>query len=325
MRIRRNASIIVAAMLAFSAVSGQALAAPALSAPPTASATATALRPWTLNVGLYKGTVTMPSTLRAGTWVMHVNSTDAQAELQAVRPPSTLTRNGFVARWRAWWAAQNVSGTSAFTTWNAWRQSVTFVGGGVAVPHSIPGASRSPVGAGTFAITLRPGTYWFYGASTGDPVVGPSHIKVVTVVGTGPPQTLVPFVGTVRFGQYPATQSSVFLPASLPAQGYLRAIGTPGYVSTLWLQKLKPGVTITMLHTDGECFDAFAGGPPRQQCFEPYTYQLGGGVSAGASALWYYRVPVGSYAVGQRSHDAVWDADVGRPFVQGQVSLVAFS
>jgi len=290
---------------------------------------ATAVRPFVLHVGLAGSVVTMPSSLRAGTYVVHASTTDVSSELQVVRPPSTLTRSRFVALWHDWWLSQSP------TTWNRWRTAATFLGGAQVVPRSVPNLNRTPAGLGTFAITLRPGTYWFYTGRSGDPMIATSRglapvpasrIRVVTVYGAAPAQTAVAYAGTVRFGSYTVDgqPTSVSLPRSLPAHGYLRGLGVTQFVSTLSLRKLRPGVAQSRL-VPGDCYPdsggAWGGAP---DCFEPYRYQLGGGVSAGSAALWWYTVPPGRYAVGQASHDVGWDTD-RIPAYRGEVTIVTFS
>ena len=154
-----------------------------------------------------------------------------------------------------------------------------------------------------------------------------ARIHVVTVYGAAPTQSAVPAVGLVRFGSYTVAgrSTSVSLPTSLPAHGYLRGVGTPGYVSTLSLRKLLPGVGYSRL-VAGDCYPDNGGAwQGAADCFAPFDYQLGGGVSAGSGALWYYSVPPGTYAVGQISHAAMWESPIGRPAERGEVTIVTFS
>ncbi|HEU4676438.1 MAG TPA: hypothetical protein VFS29_10640 [Motilibacteraceae bacterium] len=290
---------------------------------PSSSASTTVVRPWTLGIGLEGTAVTMPSRLRAGTYIVHATTTDRVNEVQFVRPPQTLSTSRFVTLWRTWWNHQTDR------NWHAWRTSATFVGGAQVVPNSLPGLPRTPAGQGTFAITLRPGTYWVYTGDLGDlrtssgTLVPASRIKAVTVYGPAPAQSTVRYAGTVRFGSYTTSDgrpTSVSLPRTLPAQGYLRGVGTPGYVSTLGLQKLKPTTTEDML-VPGICYPDGGGLQRDYGCFEG-SYQLGGAVSAGANAVWYYALPPGRYAAGQNSHNALWDYDMGRPGPMGAVSVV---
>lgn len=334
MTISRTSLVAAAAAAAITVsiapVSADARSMP-ISAPASVRAVVAPVRPYVLRVGLSGTTVLMPSRLHAGTYFVHVSTTDQVNELQVVRPPRRLSRTRFVSLWRAWW---NRGDTGPGNTWKAWRTSATFVGGAQVVNRSLPYLNRTPGGVGTFAITLRPGTYWFYTGENGDlqtltgrrlVAVRPSRIRVVSVYATAPTQTHVPLVGTVRFGSYRVAGklTSVFLPTSLPAHGYLRGVGTPGYISTLNLRKLRPGVTQARL-VPGDCYpDSGGAWGGALDCFEPYRYRLGGGVSAGSAAVWWYTIPTGSYAVSQGSHSSVWDTD--RPSLLGQVTIVSFS
>ena len=156
MRVRRTSSVVSAAAAAVAVALAPGIAAAMTPAPSPDVVTVTAsavARPFVVRVGLSGTTVSMPSRLRAGTYVVHVSTTDQMNELQVVRPPSTLSRTRFVALWHAWWN----SGAGTTSSWRAWRTSATFVGGAQVVPRSARYLNRTPGGVGTFAITLRPG------------------------------------------------------------------------------------------------------------------------------------------------------------------------
>jgi hypothetical protein len=308
-----------------------ACSAPASTSTPTngssatvsASATATAspimAGARTLEVRVDGTTTVLPSTeLSAGTYVVHVATTTAEGPqaLQVARPVGNLTRKQFVARYRAWVAVTTVTDTHAHLTphqtlvrnarivdtFARWRQSVTFLGGAT-------GTAITPVqgvvpATGYFAVDLEPGRYWFYAATAGEPpesgtgAGAAADIVEVTVTGS---MTHVdaPVVGEVDFTNSPGTYA-VTVPATLPTQGYLLGLGTYDVVSTLQFHRMLPGVTdaTPCLFVDDSPLGAV--------CFyqESSELALQGGVSANATALWYYSLPPGRYAVANGSHDA---------------------
>ncbi len=292
-----------------------------VSATATATATASPIMAGarTLEVRVDGTTTLMPATeLSAGTYVVHVATTNAVGPqaLQVARPVGTLTRKQFVARYRTWLAAATVTNTHAHLaphqtlvrnarivdTFARWRQSVTFLGGATGTattsePAVVPAT-------GYFAVDLEPGRYWFYAATAGEPPESSTRagaaaaIVEVTVTGS---MTYVdaPVVGEVDFTNSPGTYA-VTVPATLPTQGYLLGRGTYDVVSTLQFHRMLPGVTdaTPCLFMDDVALGAV--------CFYQESSELGlnGGVSANATALWYYSLPPGRYAVANGSHDA---------------------
>lgn len=308
-----------------------------------AAATTVPAGPRYLSVAISKGLVTMPSRILAGTYYVHVKTADLGAGLQVVRPPQGnpgYTPTKFYAAWTAFHA--HADGPGAATTFRSWRTAVTFIGGAQVAPHTQLGFARTPAGVGTFAITLSAGTYWFYADSgNGDPytqwipgkslVANPRLVRVVTVVGALPSQRPVPVAALARFGIYPVRAgsvpaignvTSVSLPAHLPTAGFIKGLGTPGRISALWVKQLKPGITDADLRGDYTCFGREGLDPPVKDCFVANTFRvLGGGVSAGASALWYYVLPPGEYVMGNGGHDENYRF----LFSQGLVSRVTVS
>ena len=70
----------------------------AVRAPAAAAATTTTTaRPRTIYISLSHDIVTMPTTVRAGTYYVQVRTTDAMNGVTVVRPPSTLTPSAFYA------------------------------------------------------------------------------------------------------------------------------------------------------------------------------------------------------------------------------------
>jgi hypothetical protein len=251
----------------------------------------------------------MPSRLVAGTYLVKVTTRDAQSEVQVVRPSRSLTTAAFAARWARWYSLTN-HGKDSRAAFQTWRTSATFVGGAWVVPRATTSHAQTPGGVGTFQITLNPGRYWFYADN--------AKIKTVTVVGAARPAlpapnpTVVRF-GAFRFGAFGGT--SVSLPATIPSSGWMKGIGTPGILSVLWAQRLLPGITAADLR-DSCGFDQM---PANKTCFARGSFvQLGGSVSAGASALWRYRLPPGRYVVGNGGQLSTFDV----PFNLGSVSVV---
>lgn len=294
-----------------------AVRAPAATVATAATPTTTA-RPRTIYISLSHDIVTMPTTVRAGTYYVQVRTTDARNGVTVVRPPSTLTPSTFYARWQAFYDQYNAS-KDASAALHRYRTSATFVGGAW--------TTRGHVGA--FAIRLNPGRYWFFTADGSDPLgaqVGhayrrdPAHVKVVTVVGPAAPAVAVPVVGVARIGSVVAATSTVALPSTLPSHGFLLAVGVRGGGLTggLWAERVRPGITDAELH-DGTCLDD--GLPPAKDCFDGPVVTLGGAVSPGASAWFYYALPPGDYAVGSSDHSQYFD----RFFFQGLVQRVHVS
>jgi hypothetical protein len=284
---------------------------------PTASPIMAGAR--TLEVRVDGTTTVMPATeLSAGTYVVHVatRSTNWPQALQVARPVGTLTRKQFVARYRTWLAATTVRNTHEHLTphqtllrnarivdtFARWRQSVTFLGGTTASSTtSVPGVVPA---TGYFAVDLEPGRYWFYAATAGEPAdtssAADAAALIVEVTVTGPmTYVAAPVVGEAEFTNGPGN-FSVTMPATLPTQGYLLGRGTYDVVSTLQFHRMLPGVTdaTPCLFVDDSPLGAV--------CFfrENSELSLQGGVSANATALWYYSLPPGRYAVANGSHDA---------------------
>lgn len=301
------------------AASASPTAASGMSQVADTGADATTARVRYLDITVHKDVVTMPTRLVAGTYYVHVNTPDEVNSIQVVRPPSTLSRARFSALYMNYFNAllKGKYIPAIQTAYNRWRTSATFVGGaqswGIKVPYR----------EGVFAITLWPGRYWFYASGgSGMPRVDETrwttHIYQVTVVGTGS-RSPVPIVGVVRFGSsYPGPVPKYFIPRTLPRQGFLLALGTRGILSTLRVAGLLPGITDAQLHDGHTCLADDL--PPEQRCFNSYWFVLGGAVSAGASAFWYYRLPPGDYVVGQASTQ-MWAFD-SNPFNGGIVTRV---
>lgn len=294
-------------------------APPAVRAPAAIAATPTAtVRPHTIYISLSSDIVTMPTTLRAGTYYVQVRTTDARNGVTVVRPPSTLTPSTFYARYRAFYDQYN-AGKDASAALHRYRTSATFVGG----------ASTTAGHVGAFAIRLNPGRYWFFTADGSDPLgarvgtgfrLNAAHVKVVTVVGPAAPAVAVPVVGVARLGATTPSRSTVVLPATLPGQGFLLAVGVRGEGLTggMWAQRVRAGITDAELH-DGACLND--GLPPELDCFDGPVVAIGGAVSPGASAWFYYRLPPGDYAVASNDHSQYFD----RYFFQGLVQRVHVS
>ena len=85
------------------------------------------------------------------------------------------------------------------------------------------------------------------------------------------------------------------MPRTIPTSGFVLGVGATGWTSVLSMRRLLPGLSDGDL---GTCLmDGLVVPSP---CFaRPGAAQLGGAVSGGASALWYYRLPPGDYIVGQ--------------------------
>jgi hypothetical protein len=263
-------------------------------------------------------TVLPTTALSAGTYVVHVATTSADGPqaLQVARPVGTLTRKQFVARYRTWLAATTVTNTHEHLTphqtlvrnarivdtFARWRQSVTFLGGATASSTtSVPGVVPA---TGYFAVDLEPGRYWFYAATAGEPAdtsrAADAAAEIVEVTVTGSmTYVAAPVVGEAEFTNSPGN-FSVTMPATLPTQGYLIGRGTYDVVSTLQFHRMLPGVTdaTPCLFVDDAALGAV--------CFyqENSELSLQGGVSANATALWYYSLPPGRYAVANGSHEA---------------------
>lgn len=298
-------ALLLAASSSWAAPPVPSRAAPATTAvrapAATAATTTTTARPRTIYISLSHDIVTMPTTVRAGTYYVQVRTTDAANGVTVVRPPSTLTPSTFYARFRA---ISSATGSGVAAAIHRYRTSATFVGG-----------TRAEAGhVGAFAIRLSPGRYFFFSAAGSDPLgedlgrgvrrYDPGRVKVVTVVGPAPAALPVATVGVARLGIDWARSTSVSLPTALPRRGFLLTVGGRGLTSDLWVRRILPGVTDPELH-DGTCL---AGGlqPPRD-CFDAVSAQIGGAVSPGASAWFYYDLPPGDYAVGSGDHNDNFD------------------
>lgn len=324
--LRRAAPLAAAAILAACAASPPPASAvtagpPVTAAPTSTSSTSTTppaatARPRTIYLSLSRDIVTMPSTVSAGTYYVQVRTTDARNGVTVVRPPSTLTPSTFYARYSAFYAAYNAN-QDPTAAMHRYRTSATFVGG----------ASTTAGQVGAFAIRLNPGRYWFFSAGGSDPLswakggslrLNPAHVKVVTVVGSVTPAVAVPIAGVARFGIDWKASTSVVLPSALPRAGFLLAVGGPALAGGMWATRIVDGVTDTELH-DGTCLAD--GLPPTKQCFYGPMFTIGGAVSPGASAWFYYRFPPGDYAVGSNDHNALFD----HYFFMGMVQRVHVS
>jgi hypothetical protein len=268
---------------------------------PSAVRAPAAARPHTIYISLSHDVVSMPSTLRAGTYYVQVRTTDARNGVTVVRPPSTLTPATFYARYRAFDTVYDASRDPSAAL-HRYRTSGTFVSGASTVAGKV----------GAFAIRLTPGRYFFFTAGGSDPVsltrsgaLDARHVKVVTVVGPAAAPVAVPTVGIARFDLVWPRSTSVTLPSTLPRRGFLLAVGGRGLTGGIWAQRLLPGVTDTELH-DGTCLAD--GLPAPKVCFDGTMATLGGAVSPGASAWFYYDLPPGDYAVGSGDHTQYFDS-----------------
>lgn len=260
-----------------------------------------------LTVDVSKGVVTMPSRLLAGTYYVHVTTKDASASLQVVRAPSNLS----LATWYARYVA--CATTSPGETWQTsvrqcryWRTSATFVGGAEVLRTTAYREIPDPGGRATFAITWTPGRYCLYSDLWSHPrfangkLLPLGLIRTVTIAGPAV-RTAVPIAAVARFaGNTPS------LPRSIPRRGFVLGLGEPGVITVLALERLRPWVTDGDL-VEGQCFDDSGGGTPALQCFDGY-HRLGGGVSAGASALWWYDLPPGEYIAFQGGQNEAGEA-----------------
>lgn len=273
---------------------------------PTSGETATAApRIRSLTIGVSKGVVTMPSRLTAGTYYVHVTTADAEASLQVVRRPVGLALATWYQRFLSCsTVTQGEPSQGIVRRCRYWRTSATFVGGANVVRSSRNGAFPNPGGRATFAITLSPGQYWFYEDQGGQPARGGrpsplSSIHVVTVVGAAE-RAPVPVAAVARFGA-----GSLTIPRVIPRRGFLLGIGQPGIINTLGLARIKPGITDEQLVAFGVCFNS-SSGIPELSCLDGNTI-LGGGVSGGASALWWYDLPPGEYIAFQAGTNEAGD------------------
>jgi len=234
------------------------------------------------------GAVTMPARLYAGTYYVHVTTTNQWNRLQVVRPPRGLTKASFYALYRAWWTTVPRGSAASRAAFTRWSTSVTFVGGATVSRDGDSFALGTPRGIGTFAITLSPGRYWFFTSSYGGPRGTAAQIREVTVVGTWNRAT-VPVAAVARF----TPAGTVTMTRKIPTSGFVLGVGVPGQLSVLGFARLLPGLSDDDLAL---CLlDGLVGPPP---CFDG-DGQLGGEVSGGASALWYYRLSPGDYVVFQ--------------------------
>ncbi|HET7900919.1 MAG TPA: hypothetical protein VFL59_06990 [Candidatus Nanopelagicales bacterium] len=260
-----------------------------------------------LNVAVSGGVTTMPTRLMAGTYYVHLSTLDSGASLQVVRPPSTLSLASWYARYLA--CATHSPGESYATSVRQcryWRTSATFVGGANVVRVSTYDQLVNPGGRATFAITLAPGRYWFYADTGGAPQLSNGkplpriRIRTVTVVGASQ-RAAVPVAAVLRF-----PPGSVSFPRLVPRRGFVLGIGEPGVITVLVLLRRKSWVTDADL-VPGQCFPDSGGASQALQCFDGYV-RLGGGVSAGASALWWYDLPAGDYIAFQGGLDEAGDS-----------------
>ena len=240
---RLTGPLAVLALLA----AGLAGAAPSAAAVPpgrrasTVTTTTAAPRIRSLTVSVSKGVTTMPSRLLAGTYYVHLTTTDADASLQVVRAPATLSLATWYARYVA--CATYTPGESLSTSLRQcryWRTSATFVGGANVVRSSAYGALVNPGGRATFAITLAPGRYWLYSASGGSPYAGgkllPGRlIRTLTVVGTAERAT-VPVAAVARFAGNTPT-----IPRAIPGRGFVLGVGEPGVITVLGFLRQSRG------------------------------------------------------------------------------------
>lgn len=289
---------------------GVVATAPASATPSTRASTTLATTSTTpairsLTVDVSKGVVTMPSRLLAGTYYVHITTKDADASLQVVRRPANLS----LATWRArflachTWSPGETQQTS-LRQCRYWRTSATFVGGANVVRSSRWGMLPNPGGRATFAITLAPGQYWFYEDLSGQPVYSNkpsplSRIRVVTVVGAAE-RVPVPVAAVVRFAA-----GSVTLPRAIPRRGFLLGIGQPGIINRPGFLRIRPGITDEQITAFGVCFNS-SSGIPELNCFDAGA-DIGGGVSGGASALWWYDLPPGEYIAFQNGINEAGD------------------
>ena len=313
------AAALAAAVLASSpsaSASGSASPRPATVAaaqPPVSSVSTTAAPIHSLRISLAGGTTTMPARLLAGTYYVHVSTTDARSAVQVVRPAASLSLTTWYARFLA--CARPSAGTSSSTILRrcrAWRTSASFVGGAGVV--RVPGYRLfvNPGRRGTFAMTLAPGRYWVYASPDvpswpwrGGHVLPMRLIRVITVVGPSR-HAAVPVAAVARF-----VSNQVYLPRTMPRRGFVLGIGQPGIVSVLQLGRLKPGITDHQLFTPGQCFVDSGGAGQALDCFQnPGWTTLGGGVSGGHSALWWYDLPPGDYVAAQGGLNEAGDSGV---------------
>ncbi|HET7900920.1 MAG TPA: hypothetical protein VFL59_06995, partial [Candidatus Nanopelagicales bacterium] len=144
-------------------------------------------------------------------------------------------------------------------------------------------------------------------------------IKVVTVVGPAPGAVVVPVVGVARFALDWPAHRSVTLPSTLPRQGFLLAVGGTGLTGGITAGRLVAGTTDAELYDGVTCITE--GVPAARNCFTGTWAAMGGAVSPGASAWFYYRLPAGDYAVGSDDHTFLFD----RYFTFGLVQRVTVS
>lgn len=284
---------------------------------PTSSPSQTASAPpriRSLTVSVSKGVVTMPSRLPAGTYYIHVTTVDADASLQVVRRPAGLALATWYQRFLSCsTVTQGEPSQGIVRRCRYWRTSATFVGGANVVRTSSSGTFPNPGGRATFAITLSPGQYWFYEDQGGQPARGGrpsplSSIHVVTVVGAAE-RAPVPVVAVARFGA-----GSLTIPRVIPRRGFLLGIGQSGIINALGLARIKPGITDEQLVAFGVCFNS-SSGIPELSCLDGDAV-LGGGVSGGASALWWYDLPPGEYIAFQAGTNEAGDSGLyPRPLI----------
>ncbi|MFN8158465.1 MAG: hypothetical protein U0R68_13695 [Candidatus Nanopelagicales bacterium] len=319
-RAAARSATLVAALALASAIAPSSFASPASVTTTTVARTVTAPvavaapRIRSLTVSVSKGVVTMPSRLAAGTYYIHVTTRDPDASLQVVRRPVGLS----LATWRQRFLACNSvtpgePSQGIVRRCRYWRTSATFVGGANVVRTSSSGTFSNPGGRATFALTLSPGQYWFYEDRAGQPIYGNtplalSRIRTVTVVGTAE-RGSVRAVGVARFAAGSLTITRV-----IPRRGFLLGIGQPGIINSLGLARIKPGITDEQLVAFGVCFNS-GSGIPELSCLDGGA-SLGGGVSGGASALWWYDLPPGEYIAFQAGTNEAGDAGLyPRPLI----------
>lgn len=314
LRVRRPTLLLAAAaLLAALAPSTTASAAEAptrststVASSSTHAAATTTPRIRSLTVSVSKGVVTMPSRLAAGTYYVHVTTPDASAPLQVVRPPSYLSLATWFARDVACRTyTRGESWETSLRQCRFWRTSATFVGG-AQVTRVAADALLNPGGRATFAITLAPGRYWFYESdygyghlTYGGKTLPRSAVRTITV--TGPAErAAVPVAAVARFAN-----NTPSMPRVIPRRGFVLGLGEPGVVTLLFFFRLKPWVKDSDL-VPSQCFPDGGGAYQALQCFDAGLV-LGGGVSAGASALWWYDLPPGEYIAFQGGLNEVGD------------------
>lgn len=296
----------VAFVLMASVIPGATVGAQAAVAPRASLTAAVApVAPHTMYVSVANRYLTMPHRILAGTYFVQARTTDANSVVQFVRAPAGYTPRQFLNAFTRWNTVYNTGGDPR-AAYQAFVHSVTFVGG----------ADVNRGGVGTFAQGFTAGRYFVYEAT----YTGPTHLARIvelTVVGTPPVQTPVPYVGVARIGL-----GAPSLPSRLPASGWLKAIGIAPLSSLLFVP-LRPGVTKTDLDTPGICDSADIGIPPTKACFDPSkpAPRLGGMISAGASVFWYYRVVAGDYITGNVARTDVFDV----PFYENPQAYARFT